>query len=59
MITLAVTIDRYRPRCSERAAGVSDGTATKTLLSQPQFLDLLFDKRAIAGTDLAFEQYKV
>jgi len=32
--------------------------ATKTVIAAA-VLELLFSKRAIAGTDLAFEQYKV
>ena len=58
-ITLAVTtIDIDRDEQNGRQPGYLMALAPKNAARSREFLDLLFDKRAIAGTDLAFERYK-
>ena len=58
-ITLAVTaIDIDRDDRNGRQPGYLMALATKDAARSREFLDLLFDKRAIAGTDLTSEEYK-
>lgn len=58
-ITLAVTaIDIDRDDQNGRQPGYLMALATKDAARSREFLDLLFDKRAIAGTDLTSEEYK-
>ena len=58
-ITLAVTaIDIDRDDHNGRQPGYLMALATKDAARSREFLDLLFDKRAIAGTDLTSEEYK-
>lgn len=58
-ITLAVTTaDIDRDAANGRQTGYLMAIATKNADKSREFLDLLFSKRAIAGTDLMFEQYK-
>lgn len=58
-ITLAVTTaDIDRDAANGRQTGYLMVIATKNADKSREFLDLLFSKRAIAGTDLMFEQYK-
>lgn len=58
-ITLAVTTaDIDRDAANGRQTGYLMAIATKNADKSREFLNLLFSKRAIAGTDLMFEQYK-
>jgi len=58
-ITLAVTTtDIDRDASNGRQTGYLMAIATKNADKSREFLDLLFSKRVIAGTDLVFEQYK-
>ena len=58
-ITLAVTSpDVDRDGDNGKQTGYLVAIATKDAAKSREFLQLLFSKRAIAGTDLAFEQYK-
>ena len=58
-ITLAVTTpDIDRNDQNGRQPGYLMALATKDAARSREFLELLFSKRAIAGTNLAFEQYK-
>ncbi len=58
-ITLAVTsVDVDRDASNGRQTGYLMAIATKNAQKSREFLELLFTKRAIAGTELMFEQYK-
>jgi hypothetical protein len=58
-ITLAVTsADIDRDASNGRQTGYLMAIATKNAQKSREFLELLFTKRAIAGTELMFEQYK-
>lgn len=58
-ITLAVTTaDIDRDAANGQQTGYLMAIATKNADKSREFLDLLFSRRAIAGTDLMFEQYK-
>lgn len=58
-ITLAVTTaDVDRDAANGRQTGYLMAIATKNAEKSREFLDLLFSKRAIAGRNLMFEQYK-
>lgn len=58
-ITLAVTtVDIDRDSKNGQQPGYLMALATKDADKSREFLQLLFSKRAIAGTELAFEKYK-
>ena len=58
-ITLAVTtVDIDRDSKNGQQPGYLMALATKDADKSREFLQLLFSKRALAGTDLAFEKYK-
>lgn len=58
-ITLAVTTaDVDRDAANGQQTGYLMAIATKNADKSREFLDLLFSKRALAGTELGFEQYK-
>lgn len=58
-ITLAVTsTDIDRDASNGRQTGYLMAIATKNAQKSREFLELLFTKRAIAGRELMFEQYK-
>lgn len=58
-ITLAVTsADIDRDASNGRQIGYLMAIATKNAQKSREFLELLFTKRAITGTELMFEQYK-
>ena len=58
-ITLAVTtVDIDRDDHNGRQPGYLMALATQDADKSREFLQVLFSKRAIAGTDLVFEQYK-
>ncbi|MBF2028442.1 MAG: DUF3352 domain-containing protein [Oscillatoriales cyanobacterium C42_A2020_001] len=58
-VTLAITtLDIDRDRANGRQPGYLLAIATKNPEQSREFLQLFWQKRAIAGTDLTFEQYK-